>query len=246
MNNDLHITQQEMELIEHYLKDELSETEAIAFEEKKRTDADWQQKIDEMTLLALGISEAVLQEKLNEIHKELKTHQPTTIRRKSNTKRWLAAASVIALIILSGLLFFKKPKNEKLYMAYYRPDPGLPVVMGNDTKNNYTLYDGMIGYKEGNDEKAIQKWKSIGDEKGYSDTLNYYIGIAYLHQASYPKALQYLQKVCGTQPSAYKEKATWYMALIHIKHKDWNAAKVLLSELKDIPEAKTLYQQLEE
>lgn len=243
MNADsIKISQEELDLIDRYLKDDLEGAELSSFKDRLINDGDWEKKVHEVQLLSLGIQESLLRDKLDAFHKNISKPTMTAVSGTSNLKRWLVAASIIAIAVLAGLFLFEKPKHEKLFSSYFSQDPGLPVVMGTEEKN-YTLYDGMIDYKEGNEDIAIKKWKSIGDKTGYTDTLHYYIGVAYLNEASYTDALQYLDKVAAEQ-SVYTEKAKWYKALVYVKIEDTEAAKTLLQELGDYPKAKELYQQL--
>lgn len=242
--DNIKISQEELDLIDRYFQNSLNDEELSSFEDRLVSDADWKKKVDELRLLSIGIKEAVLREKLDDFHKNRSKPAMKVLPAKTGIKRWLAAASVIAIAVLAGLLLFEKPEGEKLFSSYYTPDPGLPVVMGDEENNNYTLYDGMIDYKEGNGNIAIKKWKSIGDKTGYTDTLNYYIGLAFLNEGSYTEASKYLDKVLASKQSVYNEKAGWYKALLHIKNKEPEAAKTLLQQLGDYPRARELYHQI--
>lgn len=238
MSNTNDISPEDLELIDRYLQDRLQDTELASFEERMAADSDWQQKVNEVRLLSLGISEAALEEKLDRFHTEMNRPALKIAHKKDNRKKWLAAAAVIVIVILGGVQLFQKPAHEKLFAAYYKPDPGLPVVMGEEGKSNYTLYDGMIDYKEGNYTKAIEKWKSIGDS--HTDTLSYYMGLANMSAGNMEQAVKYLDDVLGKEGNVYQQKATWYLALIYIKQDNKEAAANLLKKIEDMPEAKEL------
>ncbi|GAB3420586.1 tetratricopeptide repeat protein [Niabella aquatica] len=239
MNNENNISQEDLALIEQYLHLHLPAAELLSFEQRLSADAGWRQKVEEVRLMMVGIQEAVLQDKLDQFHNEI---NPATLKavsvQKSSWKKWMAAAAVIVIVILGGSLLFQFPAHEKLFAAYYKPDPGLPVVMGAEGKSHYTLYDGMIDYKEGNYAKAIEKWKSIGD--GHTDTLSYYMGLANMSAGNMEQAVKYLDDVLGKEGSVYWQKATWYLALIYIKQDNKEAAATLLKKIEDMPLAKEL------
>ncbi|MBN8789020.1 MAG: hypothetical protein J0I84_18195 [Terrimonas sp.] len=239
MNNAFHISKEELELIDKYLNNHLYGDELAAFEQRLLEDTIWKQKVEEVKLISLSIQEAGLEKKLDAFRQELTAPEIAPVK-NITWKKWMVAAAVIILMAVSTLLVLRKPEHERLYSAYYKPDPGLPVVMGEEAKSNYTLYDGMIDYKEGNYNKAIEKWKSIGDTNEYTDTLNYYIGVAALSAGDMEQAVLYLNKASAKTHSSYRQKAMWYLALIYIKQDNKTAAEKLLKNIHDIPEAKTL------
>lgn len=232
-----------MQLIGEYLSGELSASETLSFENRLSTEPIWKEKVEEIRIITLGIQEASLEQMLSTLRHE-KTNNKTVSMKSAVWKRWLVAASVITIVAIGTLLIFNKPKNEKLFAAYYKNDPGLPVVMGDGDNSNYTLYDGMIDYKEGNYNKAIKKWNSIGNNNRFTDTLNYYIGVANIGAGNLTEAIKNLEHVSEKEDSRFYEKAMWYLSLIYIKQKKNDAAKNLLNKISAIPEAKTLLSHL--
>ncbi len=240
MNIPENILPEELDLIDRFLANELTSEEAEAFEKKLAEDTRWQSLVKEISLITIGIQEASLQEKLSAFHTPASTAKLVTLK-QAGWKKWAVAASVITLVALGGWFLLNRPENEKLFANYYKPDPGLPVVMGENNKTNYTLYDGMIDYKEGNYHKAIEKWKSIGDQQAYTDTLNYYIGMANIAAGKMEPAIQYLNEVHKTENSVYTQKASWYLALTYLKLGKIDLARGLLKQMEnDMQEAKEL------
>lgn len=240
MNNENSITLKELELIDAYLHQQLEGDALTSFKERLSANADWREKVNEIRLLSLSISEAALEEKLSHFHNEINRPALKVAHKKDNRKKWLAAAAVIVIVILGGSLLFQKPAHEKLFAAYYKPDPGLPVVMGEEGKSNYILYDGMIDYKEGNYTKAIEKWKNMGDSHTYTDTLSYYMGLANMSAGNMEQAVKHLDDVLKKENNVYQQKATWYLALIYIKQDNKKAAVNLLKKIEDMPAAREL------
>lgn len=242
VSNKFNLSEEELELIDNYLRNRLSGNALSAFNNRLQSDEDWKKKVEEVKLISLGISQASLEEKLSEFHRDITMPEIVTVKDRSR-KKWLAAASVIGLMIISTVMILSKPEHEKLYGEYYKPDPGLPVVMS-EGKSNYTLYDGMIYYKEGNYAKAIEKWNTITDKTMYADTLNYYMGVAGMNAGNMELAITYLDKIAKKENSPYRQKAIWYLALMYIKQNNIPAAEPLLKKIDHIPEAKELLQRL--
>ncbi|HRQ49935.1 MAG TPA: hypothetical protein PLR74_05330 [Agriterribacter sp.] len=237
MNHSFPITEEELDLIDRYLNDHLPVAERAAFEQRLADQQDWRQKVEEIRLISLGIREWMLEQRLEAFEENV----PAAIVpvKKTDWKKWLVAASVIVLVVAGAWLLFREPENEKLFAAYYKPDPGLPVGMGGNS-SNYIFYDGMVDYKEGNYTVAIEKWKSVGDRYAYTDTLNYYLGLACMGAGNMEQAVQYLGKVFEKDSSPYTQKAIWYQALAYIKLGNNAAAGALLRQTAGMPEAKTL------
>lgn len=124
MNNENSITLEELELIDAYLHQQLKGEALAFFEERLSADAGWRVKVNEIRLLSLSISEAALEEKLSHFHNEMNRPALKLAHKKNNRKKWLAAAAIIIIVILGVSLLFQKPAHEKLFDAYYKPDPG--------------------------------------------------------------------------------------------------------------------------
>jgi tetratricopeptide (TPR) repeat protein len=197
---------------ERYLRSEMSPQEKEAFRRRIETDQQLKEQVDEYRLLLFGIQEAVLQEKMKEFHKEL----PITMEPKRKTlKMWLAAASVLISISVAAWLFFNRNTSDNLFAAYFTPDPGLISSMGNS--ENYLFDRAMVDYKTGEYEQAISVWKGLLRSNTNSDTLNYFVGAAYLAMGQANMAEPYLAKVAAVTESAFADDASWYTGLALIR-----------------------------
>lgn len=160
------------------------------------------------------------------------------IRKLGSYWRYVATAVFVIGVGIAGWWFYNQQTVSKadLYATYFRPDAGLPVVMSNDSAQ-YFFNEGMVSYKEGNYEDAIGVWEQLVAEKGVTDTLHYYIGVAYLNMDSNAEASSYLVSISENEHSVFREKAIWYLALIKLKEKDYVHAKRLLMKLSEKEEA---------
>ncbi len=212
--NDIH--DENFHQAERYLRSEMSPQEKEAFRKKMETDQHLKAQVDEYRLLLFGIQEAVLQEKMKDFHKEL----PIAMEPKRKTlKTWLAAASVLVSISVAAWLFINRNTSENLFAAYFSPDPGLVSSMG--SPENYLFDRAMVDYKTGDYEQAISVWKGLLRSNTNSDTLNYFVGAAYLAIGQGNMAEPYLVKVAAAAESAFADDASWYagLALVRQGHK---------------------------
>lgn len=193
--------------------------QAAAFSARLNTDVQLQQKTDEVKLLLLGVKEAVLEERLSKFHSHIVSGDKTlkkTGRIIPFNRKWMAAASVFAIVSLSVWWFItKEDKYEKVYAAFYTQDPGLITAMG--SSEDYTFEKAMVEYKEGNYAKAIEAWASLKTKQPQSDTLNYFLGVAYLAIDKTDTAKALLSAVAGNSNKPFYKEASWYLGLILLK-----------------------------
>ena len=218
MNTNYTISTAEFESIEQYLLGKAGTEQRIAFEERKQTDSIWADKVNEVKLLLAGIETASLKERLNYYHENVKKNQPgrkggkiIPLRRKL-----LVAASVALLATVSTWLFTTgKNKYEKVYAAYYKPDPGLMSAMG--TGDNYKFNRAMLHYKTGNYKNAIDEWGKLKIELPQNDTLNYFLGAAQQANGNNAAAIILLKSMTTDTAKPFYKEACWYTGLALLK-----------------------------
>ncbi len=219
MNRSRHITEEELEQIDKYLHKELTDAERIVFEERLAADAEWREKTEEVKLLSLGIQEEVLLRQLPSFYNALPASgnpvKPKLIRVNWMKRMTLAATLVLGVTTITWLVFFHKTANEKLFAAYYSPDPGLPTLMG--VSDHYEFENAMVEYKTGHYAKALQTWSALLQDHPENDTLHYFIASAYLAQKQDEQAALYFDKVIRQQQSVFLQDALWYKALLLLK-----------------------------
>jgi tetratricopeptide (TPR) repeat protein len=226
LNRNTNIPDEEFEIIERYILKQMAQEEYEAFDLKVSNDTVLQNKIESIKLLLVGIQEVVLEEKLEEFHNglsALKNDKSSPAAAIFSIKRWMLAASVIVLVGLGALLLFNKfNKEERIYTEFYKPDPGLITVMGNS--DNYLFDHAMIDYKTRNYDSALKTWQELLKRDPANDTLNYFIGSAYLAENKLDDAISFF-KIVTKQPHSYFLKdANWYIGMALIKQKKTSEA----------------------
>ncbi len=219
MNKHQHIPEEQLEEIERFLQHQMSPKETQSFLLRLSADAELEKSTNEMQLLVTGIQEASLQKKLAHFHEDL---SPVSNIKKRGTatiitfKKALVAASIVGVIAVLGWLFLlKDTKEESLFAQYFQPDAGLISAMS--TSDNYEFDRAMIHYKTGNYSAAIKTWDSLQTINPNNDTLNYFLGSAYLAKKEVGKAIPYMQKVSAAPNSFFVKDAHWYLGLALLK-----------------------------
>ncbi len=230
MKLDYDIAPEEMELIENYLRNELSPEQSLAFNEKRNSDPNWANKIDEVKLLTVGLQEASLQQSMNEFHRSIETSKQTGTGKviRFNT-RWAVAASVILLVaVATWLLLPLKDRYEKLYAGYYTPDPGLLTAMS--VSDNYAFEKGMVEYKNEEYEKALETWNALNTSGQPGDTLQYFLGMVNQALGRDDVAKKHLETIVSDSTQSFYSDACWYLGLILLKEKQTASAKSLIEK----------------
>ncbi|MEO7044698.1 MAG: tetratricopeptide repeat protein [Ferruginibacter sp.] len=221
MNPNDDISPEEFELIERYISKEMTPEEEASFSQRLANDTAIQSKLESVRLLSTGVQEAALTEKLNDFHKNISLSKQNLSKKSAGIiyiKRWLVAASVLLLVGVGALLFFNQMNREqKIFTAFYKPDPGMITVMG--TSDNYLFDHAMIDYKTKKYDSAIDAWTKLLITNPDNDTLNYFIGSAYLARGETTKAINHFQKTIEKTDSYFLKEAYWYIGLALLKEK---------------------------
>jgi tetratricopeptide (TPR) repeat protein len=219
VNRDFDISQKELEAIEQFIFQQMNAEETAAFTKKLSADLALQHKLETVKLLLVGIQEVELEKKLDEFHNGLHLLKKNSIQPSTKTfslKKWLVAASVVIIVGLGSLLFWNQDtKEEKLFAAYFQPEPGLISEMG--TSDNYLFDRAMVDYKVGDYDAALITWESLLATKPENDTLNYFIGSAYLIEEKEEIAIVHFKKVIANENSFFRNDALWYTGLALLK-----------------------------
>lgn len=237
------IPQEEWDRIENHLLGNLTEGEQKAFEQELNTQPSLREKYREVESWVNALEAAALKEELNRFHEQaFGTKQPA---KSLYILRWrpLAMAASVALVLGAFLWYFVllAPTHEKLFTAYYEPDPGLPTTMSNSAA--YAFDRGMVDYKTGNYPAAINRWEGLIAEKPQNDTLNYFLGTAHLELGNTEKAKAYLEIVVQNGDGPFAQDAAWYLALSYLSTGRIQEAKEVL-EKSNHPQKEMLMEKL--
>lgn len=244
MDTTDNISQQEFERIESYILGLMTDEEKKSFEGELNLDPKLRANVKDIKVLLQEVERVSLKESLDEYHSELKATPvvPMLPQKQFNWKPLAIAASVLLLLAVSFWIFVgTSTENEKLFVAYYLPDPGMVTAMGLQT--NYEFDRGMVDYKTGDYQAAITRWEKLLAQKPDNDTLNYFLGSAYLAVDDPDQAKSYLEKTTQVESSIFQKEAFWYLGLTEVKAGNFESAKPLL-EKSGKPEALELLQKI--
>lgn len=228
MATDYNINQEDFQRIEQYVLGNMPKDKLSAFEERLKNDDLFKKQVEEQKLLINAIEKQSLKNKLDDFHKGIDKNvlkeSMKSQKKRSSFQKYAIAASIALLVGIGGYWYVTNQSgNDKIYTDYFRPDPGLPTVMGNS--NNYDFYDAMVNYKQGDYNTAIEKWNKLLIAKPENDTLNYFLGVAQLADKNEAKAIPYLQKVLEKNKSIFMDDTYFYLGLAFLKNGELEKAK---------------------
>lgn len=216
LKNNSNFTPELLEAVERYDNGSMTPEERRSFENQLK-DIDFKALVEDIRMTLLSIETQALKERLDEFHKEIPENRPvekstTKVRFLSFSKITIAAGIIIALGIF---WMFSGSSNEKLFNQHFRPDPGLPTTMS--SSDSFVFYDAMVNYKQGDYKTAISKWQKLAVKAPENDTINYFLGVAYLADKNADKAIPFLNKTIYNTESVFLEDAHYYLGMAYLK-----------------------------
>lgn len=218
MNEQMHMPPEDWDMIEQYLQGQLAPDAAAAFEVRLQADEALAARVGEARVLLLGVQEAVLKEQLQEYHKEWSQVQPPVKKPAVIHQLWRWSAAAAAVLLLGTGIWWlttRSSGSEKLYQAYYKPDPGLLTAMGPATA--YAFEHGMVAYKNEEYQQAIERWQPLLLATPSADTVRYFLGMAWQAMHEYDSAANLLRPLTADTNRAFYKEASWYYGLLLIR-----------------------------
>ena len=234
MKSNQNISQEQLEHIESYFNDTLSNEKRRQFEDKMESDPEFRLLAQDVKELLLGIETASLQNHLNDFHNEMvpvrslepsKEQSTVPLKRLRKIIRYVAAA-VVVFGLGAILLLNSSSPSEKLFAKHFTPDPGLPTTMG--TSDDFEFYDAMVNYKQGEYKMAIQKWEDLRSSDVKNDTLHYFLGVAHLADGNENEAIPHLKELLDNNTNSFKQETAYYLGLAYLKTGNVEDAKKYL------------------
>ncbi len=214
-SNSKYNSLEQLEIFDRYLMQKMDVSDRDAFEEQLNNDFELNESFEEYRAMVVVVEENALKEKMEDFHFNLGFEKGKVVPlNKPRRFNYLVAASVALLLGLGGLWFFNF-QNQSLFDEYFTPDPGLSTVMGNS--DDYNFYEAMVDYKRKNYTDAIKKWELLLAQKPQNDTLNYFLGSAFLASDQEELSKTFLERVASNENSVFYSDANFYLGLVYLK-----------------------------
>ena len=229
---------------ESYLKNELTEIEKIAFEEKLQSDADFKQEFEIYKALETSLSSKFKNEESEQelrktltnlgtqfIKEEVSTKKKSKVISLFNYKKLMVAASIA--ILISFFIF----KNGNPVYSDFANHTNLEFTVRGD--NNQTITNAETAFNAKNYKTAFAQLTVLEAQFPNDIEIQLYKGICLLEMDKFSQAETIFETISKGN-SAFLTKATWYKALSYLKQEQFEACK---NTLKTIPESAEEYTQ---
>lgn len=225
------MNEREMEMIERYLNDELSDTEKQQAEQRMATDAGLRQRLEIFREYRQMHSPqaASFRQLLDEVQQEYQQGQ------RPVRKYWLIAASVSVLCLLAAIFYFAfgpSAEPQGLYAQYFEMPADNLSVRGND--GQALLNEAMAYYNEGQFKQASVAFENWQRQNNDSIPILFYQALSQMALEDMPPAIVQLEKI-QQQPNVaaeYYRPAQWYLSLAYLQTGQTEKATSLLEDLK--------------
>lgn len=227
--------QNNIDLIEQYLSNELSDAERKELEAQLETDKDLANELDRRQT-AHQMIDFMISESLRNQLKALEAEDSKVVSLASRTRRLYTLAIAASVIILIGAFFFLIPggqslSNQQLAMNYYEA-PVFTMRSSGDETIEANLAAGLQALRDTDYRAAIQNLEQISPENDQYIMARYYLGHAHFLAREYTAAGNYFAEVINSNDIRYIEDAQWY-ALLSCLSQDQTCQEMLDRILND-------------
>ena len=218
-------------LINGYFENSLGQDQLKEFEQLLKTDPEFATEVDFQKELQQSLKKNERQE-IKQMFRELNTEVNKPETKVFRLRPWLAAASIALLAgIGAWMLFFNTPEinTDQLYAANFTPYENVvhPIERGTQLEDLKTR--AFTAYENEDFSLALQLFDELNTKQtdGYID---FYSAIVYMQLGNHAKAIPLLKGYIDAN-GELKDRATWYLALSHLKQDDLEATKAELKNL---------------
>lgn len=224
-----------IELIASYLEGELSDSGRRQFEERLKSDADFNAEFqlyqDTESLLGESAS-LLLKEKMQGMEQEVASEGQL---KKITWLPYSAVAAVVLLLVVS-FYWFSSPQSlnsQEIIGEYFTSYPAANLRGSVKMEKPFNL--GLTAYIGKNYVEATQNFLAVSAEEDEYVEAQLYLGNAYMASGNYESAIIPLRKVYESGDSRFGEAASWYLALGYIGLNDRNSFDILARNIKNTP-----------
>lgn len=228
------LTDKDIEQLEAYWQNTLSEESRLAMENRLETDMDFRKEADNIRLLSSGL-EVMKHRQMRLYLKDIDTEMPPY---NSNPPiQWVKiglVALAIALAAFAVWYIFARPKEDTpklspVIVAYFLPYPALGIKRSPESAD--FRKEALMAYSKKSYNKAIPLFQKAFDLEKDS-LLLFYQGIAYLGNGQAAQA-QAVFTTLQASESVPKQAVIWYLALSYIDMGQKEKALPLLKKVAD-------------
>lgn len=241
------LTEEQFELIEAYLKNELSALDRASFEQDLAADAELRAEVNHQRDFRLGLRALGIQRALEQASSQYNASAGTTTRVLESTTvvrplsmwRYWAAAASVAVMLGVGYYAYQQTAGRQADIAYaesapsdtdgewLRSFPSRTV----STQTRTQLLGAFRNYKAGKYDDVIQQLKTLPADKKTVYYKNYLLGLSHLANKQPTVAIPLLRQAQTAPVLQIRQKAEWFLALAYVKNDQKERALPILKRI---------------
>lgn len=232
----MNLTEKDIQLLEAFWHNQLSDTERLALEARLATDATFRQEARQIQLYTEGldvIKQRNTRQRLHAIDATLPPYEPYPYQTPPSALPWIKIGLVALALALAalGIWYFairaEEPKISAPIAAYFEPYPALGITMSDDDAT--VRLDALKLYAKKDYKNAIpQLDKAFAVEK--DSLLLFYKGIAYIGNGEAAKAILVLESL-RTSNTLPIDTVEWFLALAYLETNQKEKAFISLEKV---------------
>lgn len=238
----------DIDLIERYLRDELTSEERIDFMNRMKGDPEFAEKTEDYAMIIQGIANqgaTAFRRELTAWENEIRHDEMNLPRIRvsdapkkekpsmplSSWSRYFSIAAAVAALLVALLYVIDYKKDRKLnelFAAHFSPHDELLSTRGNGT--HVTLAEALESYNAKNFAEAVSRFEQYLKENPNDYQAWFYFGVSQLAAGKNSDAVTSFDVVIDRK-IIFRDSAEWYKALALIKLNDASGARKLLSQI---------------
>jgi tetratricopeptide (TPR) repeat protein len=218
--------------IERYLDKELDTGSMASFEDELAINPGLVSEIElyEEVEEAIGETDIIgLRASLTAIRKEKESEEKKVKRGiiLPGTQKlawYVAAASVVLVLSLAGIIQKHTYTNNEIYTHYYEPYNSGGVFRSASNEYVGLKREAMAHFNHKEYDAALELFSQILKENENNPAINFYSGTIYQDKKQYDKALGSYKKVSAHNDNLFVEQARWYIGLCYLQREEKDEA----------------------
>ena len=225
-------TEKDIELIEKYFDEGLSEYETESFERRLKTDDEFRSLVEQEKYIIGAIRIQGLKDDLEHIKRieaGLKDPVATSGNLAGNRRWYLLAAAVVAIVIVARFALTSNVTTQDLYEDNFRPYPNVfqPAVRGQQQVDDRT--EAFRAYNKSDFFRAATLFRAILERGKDAESL-LLLGNCNLVLGNTDAAIANFAELNQTS-AELSMQAKWFLALAYLYNGDESQARPLLEQI---------------
>lgn len=217
---------EQIQHIEDYLDGRMDRKKLASYFSELKTD-ELEQEIEWVRNARLAVEMNGLRTQLKEVF-ETEHKETPIVRRMKLWRPVLAIAAALAILLAIYLGLNSRSTTPSLYASYAYKAPNLPMLMSQS--ENYTLYDALTFYGEGNFEEASRRLMKVKEGQEANDTVNFYLGASLLYEGKSAESKAFLEDN-SLENSSFQAQAAWLLVLAYLKEENYPKTREYLQPI---------------